>query len=282
MRERTRKLRVRGSGTYVRGNVDVEHDHAYITASKPFVESPFRGSPRFAWEWLAALKQMYPGVLCMPRACRPRSHAMIVHRSESTASIDGVHEGVGDDGDNGDVGHDTNGVYSRVATAEGVVEDALSLCDGVQFSAWILVFVASGGEVHGNAFVFDRFNHRTVRFEPRGWRVTYNAASLDSVLKEYSRRVFDAEYIPPYQLQAAAGPQHLEVVEANGKRSRLPANGPCVIWSLIFIALMLEFPDLEPVDVARRLDSSTVSPRMLAQAVGHFIAAYKPRVPQCK
>lgn len=225
-----------------------------ISALRPFVDSAFRGTPKFAWSWLAALRALYPESLCMPRACRPSHHAMWVTED-----------------------------YSAVRTADGVLEDAMDKCDGIPYSAWVLVFRARHGEIHGNALVYDRRRNRVIRFEPRGAKVGYEWRALDALLADFARtKLGGAVYMAPTEYQAKIGPQRLEVVEAGGDRTLLPAHGPCVIWSLMFIAIMLEFPDMEPAQVASRLENLDVSPRVYAQAMGHFIAATMQDLPRCK
>ena len=232
--------------------------HVTVSLMRPFVDSAFRGTPEFAWEWLAAMAAIYPDRLCMPAACRAKHHAMYV-------------------------GPDSKGTaLAAVNAAPGVVEDALRRCSGIRFSAWVLVFQSRGDEVHGNALVFDRDAKRMVRFEPRGWRVGYDSERLDTTLAAYAKDTFGATYTSPRDLQGPVGPQRREVLEVEGRRDLLPSHGPCVIWSLLFIALTLEYPDLTPQQVAEHLDKDCVSPRVLAQALGHFIAAHKPSMPMCE
>ena len=231
----------------------VGEEERSISAIRPFVDSAFRGTPRFAWNWLFGLSQIYPKRLCMPRACRPMNHAIYV----------------------------TEG-FRRVQTAEGVVEDAMSRCDGIPFSAWVLVFWSSAKEIHGNAMVYDRKRKTVTRFEPRGHMVSYDWEALDRVLATFVKEAFDgASYIAPSTFQHKVGPQRQEVLIAKGQRSLLPAHGPCVIWSLMFIAMQLEDPEMEPGEISARLETLSVDPRVFAQAIGHFIEATMKEVPVC-
>lgn len=230
----------------------------------PLVRVPrFQGTPRFVVGWLATLAATYPDLVDWPIRCVPPDHVFSV------------------------VWGQTN---SHILVHPTLAAHLLDKTTAKRFSFWVGVFDTKGmgqnaAELHANAFLLDRVNRRLTRFEPQGtgWYSAYDERQIDGLLRTWARDALGATYLAPRSYQPQYGPQKQERDEMRpfGKHYE-PEQGPCVLWSALFLHLTLEYPNASPRTVATFLSESDTTKVLLSQGYGHVVCQELAKLPVCK
>lgn len=234
---------------------------------RPFKQTEVRGVPKFVWTWLYHLSQAYPDRLLVLFPCDVGTHGMWVEDNR-------VHTPPGFDARLSEMGSH----FTAAIRGDGTATP--------RFVAWVVVFFTKHGELHGNAMLLDRELHCLTRFEPRGGKPSdYDGIALDALLKKWLHRTVDPTYSyqSPREFQLSVGPQGWEVRDVMYRADLLPDRGPCVIWSLLFIHLMVHKGDGNARHVAHILSKLKADKSSAIQAYGMLIERCTQRqvLPMC-
>ena len=262
---------------------------------RDFIATPLSGVPHVAITWMTWLAQEFSETMCFPTPGSAQ-HSMIlenpeVHTAGKVAAAAAVARGAA-----ADVIAAETATASQEAAADGarlrtmptfqpsLLATIRTGAGGKRLVAWILVLRTDTGEPHANGIVLDMKRGHLIRFEPRGCkRTSYSHAHVDEALRAFARVYLQpqldfVQVVTPKEYQAAMGCQTVEMRQALRGRESLPAHGPCVSWVLVFMHLMLLFPD-QPVEHAARVLKSlmhSMSPTMLVQAYANVVATKLP------